>query len=85
MEEEIVIDLCEVDVGFILGWGFVFYIGGVLFYIDIYGVVVFVKCVDELKVVYGDQFEVLVLLCEMVEKGEIFYGCFVLAEVVVVE
>jgi len=76
MEEEIVIDPREADVGSILGWGFAPYTGGALSFIDTYGAAKFVKRADELKAAYGDQFEVPALLREMAENGETFYGRF---------
>ena len=85
MEEEIVIDPREADVGSILGWGFAPYTGGALSYIDTYGAAAFVKRADELKAAYGDQFEVPALLREMAEKGETFYGRFAPAEAVAAE
>uniref|UniRef100_UPI0026313FB7 3-hydroxyacyl-CoA dehydrogenase family protein n=1 Tax=Maricaulis sp. TaxID=1486257 RepID=UPI0026313FB7 len=76
MEEEIVIDPREADVGSILGWGFAPYTGGALSFIDTYGLAAFVKRADELKAAYGEQFELPALVREMAEKGETFYGRF---------
>lgn len=76
MEEEIVVDPREADVGSILGWGFAPYTGGALSYIDTMGAAAFVKRADELQSQYGDQFGVPALLREMAEKGETFYGRF---------
>lgn len=45
-EEKVVIDVCDVDVGVIMGWGFVFYIGGLILFIDIVGIKKFVEECD---------------------------------------
>ncbi|WP_291843959.1 3-hydroxyacyl-CoA dehydrogenase NAD-binding domain-containing protein [Maricaulis sp.] len=76
MEEEIVHDPREADVGSILGWGFAPYTGGTLSYIDTIGAKAFVTRAKELEAAYGDQFKVPALLVEMAEKGETFYGRF---------
>lgn len=76
MEEEIVADPREADVGSILGWGFAPYTGGTLSFIDTVGAKAFVKRAEELEARYGDQFKVPALLKEMAEKGETFYGRF---------
>ena len=76
MEEKIVSDPREADVGSILGWGFAPYTGGTLSFIDTIGAKPFVKRAQELEAQYGDQFAVPALLIEMAEKGETFYGRF---------
>lgn len=76
MEEGIVADPREADVGSILGWGFAPYTGGTLSFIDTVGAKAFVKRAGELEAKYGDQFKVPGLLREMAEKGETFYGRF---------
>lgn len=76
MEEGIVQDPREADVGSILGWGFAPYTGGALSFIDTVGAAAFVKRADELAKAYGEQFAVPALLREMAEKGETFYGRF---------
>lgn len=76
MEEKIVHDPREADVGSILGWGFAPYTGGTLSFIDTIGAKAFVTRAKELEAAYGDQFKVPALLEEMAEKGETFYGRF---------
>ncbi|WP_417470991.1 3-hydroxyacyl-CoA dehydrogenase NAD-binding domain-containing protein [Maricaulis sp.] len=76
MEEGIVQDPREADVGSILGWGFAPYTGGALSFIDTVGAAAFVKRADELAKAYGEQFAVPALLREMAKKGETFYGRF---------
>jgi 3-hydroxyacyl-CoA dehydrogenase/enoyl-CoA hydratase/3-hydroxybutyryl-CoA epimerase len=76
MEENIVEDPREADVGSILAWGFAPYTGGVLSFIDTIGAKSFVARADELKAKYGEPFEVPELLRDMAAKGETFYGRF---------
>jgi 3-hydroxyacyl-CoA dehydrogenase/enoyl-CoA hydratase/3-hydroxybutyryl-CoA epimerase len=76
MEEGIVTDPREADVGSILAFGFAPYTGGTLSYIDGMGVA-FVDAVPKvLRKKYGKQFKVPKLLKEMAENGETFYGRF---------
>lgn len=76
MEEGIVQDPREADVGSILGWGFAPYTGGVLSYIDTMGAKAFVARAEELHAECGDAYKVPALLQEMARKGETFYGRF---------
>jgi 3-hydroxyacyl-CoA dehydrogenase / enoyl-CoA hydratase / 3-hydroxybutyryl-CoA epimerase len=76
MEEGIVQDPREADVGSILGWGFAPYTGGAISFIDTVGLKAFVQRADELKAAYGDAFAVPDLLREMAGKGETFYSRF---------
>ncbi|MGY5806940.1 FAD-dependent oxidoreductase [Rhizobium sp. LEGMi198b] len=76
MEEGIVIDPREADVGSILGFGFAPYTGGALSYIDGMGVKTFVDVCESLATAYGPQFKPTALLKDMAAKGETFYGRF---------
>ncbi|OLP58289.1 3-hydroxyacyl-CoA dehydrogenase [Xaviernesmea oryzae] len=76
IEEGIVTDPREADVGSILGFGFAPYTGGTLSYIDGMGVKTFVALCETLAASYGDHFQPTPLLKEMAEKGETFYGRF---------
>jgi 3-hydroxyacyl-CoA dehydrogenase/enoyl-CoA hydratase/3-hydroxybutyryl-CoA epimerase len=76
IEEGIVTDPREADVGSILGFGFAPYTGGTLSYIDGMGAKAFVELCDKLAKDYGAHFEPTPLLKEMAEKGETFYGRF---------
>lgn len=76
MEENIVADPREADVGSILAWGFAPYTGGVLSFIDTIGAPSFVTRADELAAKYGKPFEVPELLRDMASKGETFYTRF---------
>lgn len=76
MEEGIVTDPREADVGSILAFGFAPYTGGALSYIDGVGAAKFLQRAAELQKRYGAQFEAPKLLVEMAQKGENFYERF---------
>jgi len=76
MEEGIVTDPREADVGSILGFGFAPYTGGALSYIDGMGVKAFADLAEKLASIYGDHFKPTLLLKDMAAKGETFYGRF---------
>ncbi len=76
IEEGIVTDPREADVGSILGFGFAPYTGGTLSYIDGMGVKNFVALCEKLAASYGDHFRPTPLLVDMAAKGETFYGRF---------
>ncbi len=74
MEEKVVTDPREADVGSILGFGFAPFTGGVLSMIDGVGAKAFVARARELASQYGPRFEPGAGLAEMAEKGGSFYG-----------
>jgi len=76
IEEGIVTDPREADVGSILGFGFAPYTGGALSYIDGMGVKTFVDFCEKLAATYGPHFQPTALLKDMAAKGESFYGRF---------
>ncbi|MER8480997.1 3-hydroxyacyl-CoA dehydrogenase NAD-binding domain-containing protein [Mesorhizobium sp. M1322] len=76
MEEGIVTDPREADVGSILAFGFAPVTGGVLSYIDGIGAKKFVKIAKGLQKKYGAEFKAPKLLLDMAEKGETFYERF---------
>ncbi|MBU4531217.1 MAG: enoyl-CoA hydratase/isomerase family protein [Hoeflea sp.] len=76
VEEGIVTDPREADLGTILGFGFAPYTGGALSYIDTMGAKAFVDMCKVLARKYGRQFRAPKLLVEMAEKGETFYERF---------
>lgn len=76
MEEGIVTDPREADVGSILAFGFAPYTGGALSYIDGIGAKEFVKIAKALQKKYGAEFKAPKLLLDMAEKGETFYQRF---------
>jgi 3-hydroxyacyl-CoA dehydrogenase/enoyl-CoA hydratase/3-hydroxybutyryl-CoA epimerase len=74
VEEGIVTDPREADVGSIIGFGFAPYTGGTLSYIDGMGAKAFVALCDRLAAKYGVRFEPNAQLREMAATGETFYG-----------
>ena len=76
MEEGIVTDPREADVGSILAFGFAPYTGGALSYIDGIGAAEFVKLAKKLQKKYGAQFKAPKLLLDMADKGQGFYERF---------
>jgi 3-hydroxyacyl-CoA dehydrogenase / enoyl-CoA hydratase / 3-hydroxybutyryl-CoA epimerase len=74
MEENVVTDPREADVGSILGFGFAPFTGGVLSLIDGMGAKAFVARARELAGKYGPRFQPSAGLETMAEKGESFYG-----------
>src|SRR3990170_228334 len=73
MEEGIVTDPREADVGSILAFGFAPFTGGVLSYIDGIGAKKFIKIAKGLQKKYGAEFKAPKLLLDLAEKGETFY------------
>ena len=76
MEEGIVTDPREADVGSILAFGFAPFTGGALSYIDGVGAKRFVRIAKGLQKKYGAEFKAPKLLLDMAEKGETFYQRF---------
>lgn len=76
MEEGIVTDPREADVGSILAFGFAPFTGGALSYIDGIGAKQFVKIAKGLQKKHGAEFKAPKLLLDMAEKGETFYQRF---------
>ena len=76
MEEGIVTDPREADVGSIIGFGFAPFTGGTLSYIDGMGAKRFVALCDTLAERHGPRFAPGKLLRDMAAKGETFYGRF---------
>jgi 3-hydroxyacyl-CoA dehydrogenase / enoyl-CoA hydratase / 3-hydroxybutyryl-CoA epimerase len=76
VEDHVITDPREADVGSILGFGFAPFTGGVLSYIDGMGTKKFVELCHTLEGKYGSRFAPPKLLEEMAAKGETFYGRF---------
>jgi 3-hydroxyacyl-CoA dehydrogenase/enoyl-CoA hydratase/3-hydroxybutyryl-CoA epimerase len=76
IEEKVVTDVREADVGSILGFGFAPFTGGTISYIDGMGVKNFVKMCNELAKNLGERFKPTKLLDDMAKRGETFYGRF---------
>jgi 3-hydroxyacyl-CoA dehydrogenase/enoyl-CoA hydratase/3-hydroxybutyryl-CoA epimerase len=76
VEEGVVTDPREADVGSILGFGFAPYTGGTLSYIDFMGSAVFVALAERLAKMHGARFKPNALLRDMAKTGDTFYGRF---------
>ncbi len=76
LEEGVLMDIREGDVGAILGWGFMPWSGGPFSWLDILGAEKAVEICDDLTAKFGDRFETPALLREMAQNGETFYGRF---------
>jgi 3-hydroxyacyl-CoA dehydrogenase / enoyl-CoA hydratase / 3-hydroxybutyryl-CoA epimerase len=74
VEDGVIVDPREADVGSILGFGFAPYSGGTLSYIDGMGTKAFVAICEKLAKKHGARFKPNKLLVEMAAKGETFYG-----------
>ena len=80
LEEGVLTDIREGDVGAILGWGFAPWSGGPFSWLDMIGAQRAVHICRELTAQFGRRFETPALLREMAEKGESFYSRFAPAE-----
>jgi len=76
IEEGVVTDMREADVGSILGFGFAPFTGGTISYIDGMGTKAFVALCSKLAKLHGDRFKPCKLLLDMAKKGETFYRRF---------
>jgi len=76
VEEGVVTDMREADVGSILGFGFAPFTGGTISYIDGMGVSAFVELCNGLAKKYGSRFRPSKLLREMAKTGDTFYHRF---------
>ncbi|THD72819.1 3-hydroxyacyl-CoA dehydrogenase [Thalassobius vesicularis] len=76
LEEGVVEDIREGDVGAILAWGFAPWTGGPYSWLDMLGAEYAAERCDELEAAYGERFKCPALLREMAEKGQSFYGRF---------
>ena len=76
LDEGVLEDIREGDVGAILGWGFAPWSGGPFSWLDMIGETKAVEICDHLTKTYGERFSTPDLLREMADKGESFYGRF---------
>jgi 3-hydroxyacyl-CoA dehydrogenase/enoyl-CoA hydratase/3-hydroxybutyryl-CoA epimerase len=76
IEEGVVTDVREADVGSILGFGFAPFTGGTISYIDGMGTKAFVALCGDFAKRYGARFKPPKLLLDMAKKNETFYGRF---------
>ena len=77
LQEGVLMDVREGDVGAILGWGFAPWSGGPLSWFDMLGARYAAARCDELESAYGPRFAAPDLLREMAEEGDAFYDRFV--------
>jgi 3-hydroxyacyl-CoA dehydrogenase / enoyl-CoA hydratase / 3-hydroxybutyryl-CoA epimerase len=76
VEEGVITDVREADVGSILGFGFAPFTGGTLSYIDMMGTKAFVELCRRFEKKYGARFAPAKLLIDMAERGDTFYRRF---------
>ena len=76
LEDGVLTDIREGDVGAILGWGFAPWSGGPFSWLDIVGAPRAVEICDGLAQTHGARFEPPALLREMAQTGQTFYGRF---------
>lgn len=73
LEEDVLTDIREGDVGAILGWGFAPWSGGPFGWLDIIGAAKAVEICDRLTKAFGARFTAPALLRDMAAKGASFY------------
>jgi len=76
IEEGVVTDVREADVGSILGFGYAPFTGGTVSYIDGMGTKAFVDLCNGLAKRHGDRFKPSKLLRDMAKAGDTFYHRF---------
>ncbi|MFW8634151.1 3-hydroxyacyl-CoA dehydrogenase NAD-binding domain-containing protein [Cribrihabitans pelagius] len=76
LEEGVLEDIREGDVGAILAWGFAPWSGGPFSWLDILGTPYAAERCDALAAAHGERFACPALLREMAEKGQSFYTRF---------
>ena len=76
LEQGVLTDIREGDVGAILGWGFAPWSGGPFSWLDMLGAPYALARAEELAARYGDRFAPPALLRDMAERNQTFYGRF---------
>jgi 3-hydroxyacyl-CoA dehydrogenase/enoyl-CoA hydratase/3-hydroxybutyryl-CoA epimerase len=76
LEEGVLMDIREGDVGAILGWGFAPWSGGPLSWLDMLGAAYAADRCDQLAEAFGPRFTCPDLLRDMAAKNQTFYGRF---------
>ncbi len=76
LEDGVLEDIREGDVGAILGWGFAPWSGGPFAWLDMLGAARAVEICDRLTAAHGERFAAPALLHEMAAKGQGFYERF---------
>ncbi len=80
LEDGVLMDIREGDVGAILGWGYAPWSGGPFGWLDILGAARAVEICDGLQARHGERFAAPALLREMAAKGEAFHTRFATAK-----
>jgi 3-hydroxyacyl-CoA dehydrogenase len=73
LQENVLTDPADADIGAVLGWGFAPYTGGPLALIDTLGVKAFVQELERLAKQYGARFAPPKMLCDMAKRSGTFY------------
>lgn len=76
VQDKVVTDVREADVGSILGFGFAPYSGGTLSYIDMMGTPAFLALCKKLEKKHGARFKANKLIRDMAKADETFYSRF---------
>ena len=76
LEEGVLTDIREGDVGAILGWGFAPWSGGPFSWLDMIGAAKAVEICDGLEAAHGKRYAAPALLRDLAAKGESFYDRF---------
>lgn len=76
LEDGVLMDIREGDVGAILGWGFAPWSGGPFSWLDMIGLPRAVEISAELETRHGARFAAPKLLKDMAASGDTFYGRF---------
>ena len=76
LEDGVLTDIREGDVGAILGWGFAPWSGGPFGWLDIIGAARAVEICDGLEAAHGARFGAPALLRDLADRGDSFYGRF---------
>ncbi|MEJ6397270.1 3-hydroxyacyl-CoA dehydrogenase NAD-binding domain-containing protein [Yoonia sp. 208BN28-4] len=76
LEEDVLEDIREGDVGAILGWGFAPWSGGPFSWLDIIGAPYAAERCDQLTEQFGERFKTPDLLRDMADKNQQFYKRF---------
>ncbi|GGE19718.1 3-hydroxyacyl-CoA dehydrogenase [Gemmobacter megaterium] len=74
LEDGVLTDIREGDVGAILGWGFAPWSGGPFGWLDIIGAAKAVEICETLEAAHGARFTAPQMLRDMAARGETFYG-----------
>ncbi|MEL6700908.1 MAG: 3-hydroxyacyl-CoA dehydrogenase family protein, partial [Pseudomonadota bacterium] len=76
LEEDVLMDIREGDVGAILAWGFAPWSGGPLSWLDMIGAPYAAERTAELTERYGERFQTPALLSDLAASGQGFYDRF---------